>query len=120
MTALAPTLQAFFTDRLIGQRQASPHTICRLSRYLRLVLVFASALRPRSPRSCKSTTSTPHWLAPSSTTSRTSGKMECARPQILICSLADKLVPEPPPQASSRHLLKSHKQYTTRSVRTYR
>ena len=27
MTALAPTLQAFFTDRLIRQRQASPHTI---------------------------------------------------------------------------------------------
>lgn len=27
MSALAPTLQASFTDRLIGQRQASPHTI---------------------------------------------------------------------------------------------
>ena len=27
MTALAPTLQAFFTDRLIRQRHASPHTI---------------------------------------------------------------------------------------------
>jgi hypothetical protein len=27
MSALAPTLQAFFTERLIGQRQASPHTI---------------------------------------------------------------------------------------------
>jgi len=25
MSALAPTLQAFFTDRLIRQRQASPH-----------------------------------------------------------------------------------------------
>ena len=27
MTTLAPTLQAFFTDRLTRQRQASPHTI---------------------------------------------------------------------------------------------
>jgi hypothetical protein len=27
MTALAPSLQAFFTDRLIGQRDASPNTI---------------------------------------------------------------------------------------------
>lgn len=27
MTALAPVLQAFFTDRLIAQRNASPHTI---------------------------------------------------------------------------------------------
>ena len=27
MTALAPTLQAFFTDRLIRQRQASPQTV---------------------------------------------------------------------------------------------
>ena len=27
MSALAPTLQAFFTERLIRQRQASPHTI---------------------------------------------------------------------------------------------
>ncbi len=27
MTALAPTLQAFFTDRLTRQRNASPHTI---------------------------------------------------------------------------------------------
>jgi integrase/recombinase XerD len=27
MTALAPTLQAFFTDRLIAQRRVSPHTI---------------------------------------------------------------------------------------------
>jgi hypothetical protein len=27
MTALAPTLQAFFTDRLAAQLGASPHTI---------------------------------------------------------------------------------------------
>lgn len=27
MSALAPTMQAFFTERLQGQRHASPHTI---------------------------------------------------------------------------------------------
>ena len=27
MSTLAPLLQSFFTDRLIRQRQASPHTI---------------------------------------------------------------------------------------------
>ena len=27
MSALAPTLQAWFTDRLIAQRNVSPHTI---------------------------------------------------------------------------------------------
>jgi hypothetical protein len=27
MTQLAPTLEAFFTERLIGQRQASPNTV---------------------------------------------------------------------------------------------
>jgi hypothetical protein len=27
MTTLTPTLQSFFTDRLIRQRQASTHTI---------------------------------------------------------------------------------------------
>lgn len=28
MTALATTLQAFFTDRLVRQRQVSPNTLC--------------------------------------------------------------------------------------------
>ena len=42
MTALATTLQAFFTDRLIRQRQASPHTLSAYRDTLRLLLVFAS------------------------------------------------------------------------------
>lgn len=42
MSALAPTLQAFFTDRLIRQRQASPHTIAAYRDTLRLLLDFAS------------------------------------------------------------------------------
>ncbi len=42
MSALAPTLQAFFTDRLIRQRQASPQTIAAYRDTLRLLLAFAA------------------------------------------------------------------------------
>jgi integrase/recombinase XerD len=49
MTALATTLQAFFTDRLIRQRQASPHTLAAYRDTLRLLLVFASARQKMEP-----------------------------------------------------------------------
>ncbi len=49
MTALSTTLQAFFTDRLIRQRQASPHTLAAYRDTLRLLLVFASARRGTQP-----------------------------------------------------------------------
>jgi len=42
MTALAPTLQAFFTDRLMNQRQASQHTIAAYRDTFRLLLGFTS------------------------------------------------------------------------------
>jgi integrase/recombinase XerD len=41
MTALAPTLQAFFTDRLVRQRHASGHTIAAYRDTWRLLLLFA-------------------------------------------------------------------------------
>src|SRR4051812_37166243 len=40
MSALAPTLQAFFTDRLGRQRHASPHTIAAYRDTMRLLLAF--------------------------------------------------------------------------------
>jgi integrase/recombinase XerD len=49
MSALAPTLQAFFTDRLIGQRNASPHTIAAYRDTLRLLLRFAAQRTGRQP-----------------------------------------------------------------------
>ena len=49
MTALATTLQAFFTDRLIRQRQVSPHTISAYRDTLRLLLVFAAAQARKEP-----------------------------------------------------------------------
>lgn len=41
MTQLAPTLQAFFTDRLARQMQASPRTVASYRDTLRLLLCFA-------------------------------------------------------------------------------
>jgi integrase/recombinase XerD len=42
MSALAPVLQAYFTDRLIGQRSASPNTIAAYRHTFRLLLRFAT------------------------------------------------------------------------------
>jgi integrase/recombinase XerD len=42
MSALAPTLQAFFTDRLASQKNASPNTIAAYRDSWRLLLRFAS------------------------------------------------------------------------------
>ncbi len=49
MTALAPTMQAFFTDRLILQRGASPHTIGAYRDTMRLLLAFAAERVHRPP-----------------------------------------------------------------------
>jgi site-specific recombinase XerD len=49
MTALAPTLQAFFTDRLIRQRHASTHTIAAYRDTLRLLLGYAATRTGRPP-----------------------------------------------------------------------
>jgi integrase/recombinase XerD len=43
MSALAPTLQAYFLDRLVAQRHASPHTIRAYRDTMRLLLGFAQA-----------------------------------------------------------------------------
>ena len=49
MTALATTLQAFFTDRLVRQRQVSANTIQAYRDTLRLLLVFAADRQDKSP-----------------------------------------------------------------------
>ena len=49
MTALAPTLQAFFTERLISQRQASPHTVAAYRDTFRLLLGFAQQQTGKAP-----------------------------------------------------------------------
>ncbi len=50
MTLIAPTLQAFFTDRLTQQRQASPRTIAAYRDTLRLLLTFVHSPRPARRR----------------------------------------------------------------------
>ena len=59
MTLLAPTLQAWFTDRLMTQKNASPRTIAAYRDTLRLLLAFAQ--RRRLARSHAS------WTSPTST-----------------------------------------------------
>ena len=51
MSALAPTLQAFFTDRLARQRHASPHTVAAYRDTLRLLLAFSEQRIGKPP--CK-------------------------------------------------------------------
>lgn len=49
MTALAPTLQAFFTERLLAQRGASPNTVAAYRDAFRLLLAFAAERVCRPP-----------------------------------------------------------------------
>jgi site-specific recombinase XerD len=49
VTALAPTLQAFFTDRLARQRDASPHTVAAYRDTWRLLLAFTAQRTGRQP-----------------------------------------------------------------------
>jgi site-specific recombinase XerD len=49
MSALAPALQAFFTDRLISQRNSSPQTIAAYRDTFRLLLGFAHEQTGKQP-----------------------------------------------------------------------
>ena len=49
MTALAPALQAFFTQRLITQRNSSPETIAAYRDTFRLLLAFAHQQTGKQP-----------------------------------------------------------------------
>ena len=49
MTLIAPTLQAFFTERLIGQRQASPHTVSAYRDCFRLLFEHLAATTGTTP-----------------------------------------------------------------------
>ena len=49
MSRLAPILQGFFTDRLVRQRQASPHTVAAYRDSLRLLIVYAARILGKQP-----------------------------------------------------------------------
>jgi integrase/recombinase XerD len=49
MTPLAPTLEAFFTDRLLCQQRVSPNTIASYRDTFRLLLAFVQQQTGTSP-----------------------------------------------------------------------
>jgi integrase/recombinase XerD len=49
MSLLAPTLQAFFSDRLLAQRGASSHTIAAYRDTFRLLLRYAADWKHKQP-----------------------------------------------------------------------
>lgn len=49
MTLVAPTLQAFFTDRLMRQRQASPHTVVAYRDTFRLLFAYLAETTGTTP-----------------------------------------------------------------------
>lgn len=49
VSAIGPTLEAFFTERLVGQRRASPHTIASYRDTFRLLVSFAAKRCKRAP-----------------------------------------------------------------------
>ncbi len=49
MSALAPTLEAFFAERLARQRDASPNTVAAYRDAFRLLLAFAAGRTGREP-----------------------------------------------------------------------
>ncbi len=51
MSALAPTLEAFFTERLIAQRRASRHTIAAYRDTFRLLLGYVQRQTGKAPSS---------------------------------------------------------------------
>jgi integrase/recombinase XerD len=49
MSALAPVMEGFFTERLIAQRRASPHTVASYRDTFRLLLGFAQRRTGATP-----------------------------------------------------------------------
>src|SRR5437879_2990267 len=49
MTSLVPTLQAFFTDRLMRQRHASPHTVAAYRDSFRLLFAYVADATGKAP-----------------------------------------------------------------------
>jgi integrase/recombinase XerD len=49
VTQVAPTLQAWFTQRLVGQRQASPHTVAAYRDSFRLLFAYMTNTTGKPP-----------------------------------------------------------------------
>ena len=66
MTALAPTVEVFFTQQLAFQRDASPHTVAADRETLRLCWSSSATAPAHRPPGSTSATSTPRWSRRSS------------------------------------------------------
>jgi hypothetical protein len=75
MTVFATTLQAFFTDRLVRQRHASPHTVAAYRDAIKLLLAFAqqrtASSHPTSISPTSMSSSSARFLTISSTSAGT-------------------------------------------------
>lgn len=49
MSALAPVMEGFFTERLLAQRRASPHTVASYRDTFRLLLAFVQRRTGKAP-----------------------------------------------------------------------
>jgi len=49
MSPVAPTLQEYFTQRLISQRQASPHTVAAYRDCFRLLFAYVAQTSGKQP-----------------------------------------------------------------------
>ena len=65
--SFAPLLEGFFTQRLMQQRRASPHTIASYRDTFRLLLQFAQQRLRKAPSAWRWTMSMRRWSWPSST-----------------------------------------------------
>jgi len=72
MSTIAPALQEYFTQRLIGQRQASPHTVAAYRDCFRLLFAYMAQTSGSSQPNSASRISTPPRSAGSSPTLRKS------------------------------------------------
>lgn len=68
MTSFVPTIEAFFLNRLLTQRNASPRTIAAYRDTLRVLLTFAKGRLGSPPLTSTSPTSTPNSSGSSSPT----------------------------------------------------
>lgn len=102
MSAVAPTLQKFFTDRLATQRYASPATIAAYRDAFRLLLVFVADRKKITRPASTSPISTPRPSRRSSPIWKSSGTTAFAAempawPRFTRCSGSPRLnIPNTP------------------------
>jgi hypothetical protein len=107
VTALAPTLQLFFTERLARQRQASPQTVISYRNTFRLLLRFLQQRTGKAPSHLDWDDLSPRRSPRSWTTSKTAAGTALAAatpgwPRCARCSATPRCAIPSTPSSSSR------------------